>query len=266
MMLMASQGTTRDSYHVETGAVFANIILVRPSFPKPTLRPILICAGSTPPPTPPSQEPATPDVPQYLPGKLQRSLSWGRSDIKPGNLFRRLSQRGQPPSAWNHDAASNSNNWRPVSAGAVPPPTQQDGSFPAQPPNNGTNGNFNPTNLQSTAEGPPVRPGVFHRRPTNLSERAAKKGGPTVDSPDIHDHINLEHGLDIILNCEVSPKDPAGITTPYRLLVPALNYDGSSDLNHEHEHEHAKKKGWFKFGRNRRRSSIAANQGKGNWG
>jgi len=107
---------------------------------------------------------------------------------------------------------------------------------------------------------------VFHRRPTNLSERAAKKGGPTVDSPDIHDHINLEHGLDIILNCEVSPKDPAGITTPYRLLVPALNYDGSSDLNHEHEHEHAKKKGWFKFGRNRRRSSIAANQGKGNWG
>ncbi len=62
------------------------------------------------------------------------------------------------------------------------------------------------------------------------------------------------------MNCEVSPKDPAGITTPYRLLVPALNYDGSSDLNHEHEHEHAKKKGWFKFGRNRRRSSTDGEQ------
>ena len=37
--------------------------------------------------------------------------------------------------------------------------------------------------------------------------------------------INLEGGLDICLNMEVSQKDPAGITMPYRLLVPALWYE-----------------------------------------
>jgi hypothetical protein len=80
------------------------------------------------------------------------------------------------------------------------------------------------------------RPGIF-RRPTNLSEKAGKKGGPpslVTDSRGnlieaFNDHINLEGGLDITLNCEVSQGDPAGITTAYRLLVPALWYDGSSD-------------------------------------
>ena len=37
--------------------------------------------------------------------------------------------------------------------------------------------------------------------------------------------INLEGGLDICLNMEVNQKDPAGITMPYRLLVPALWYE-----------------------------------------
>jgi hypothetical protein len=217
--------------------------------------------GSTPPPTPPPQEPMASNVPQRPTGKLQRTFSLGRGDAKPGNLFRRLSQRGPPPSAWNPDLAKNGDNWRPVSAGGIPQPNQSDSYFPAQPPPNGPPGtNGNPDT------GVPVRPGMFHRRPTNLSEKVAKKGGPDIENLDINDHINLEGGLDIILNCEVSPKDPAGITNPYRLLVPALFYDGSSDLNHEHEHEHVKKKGWFNFGRNRRRSSIAANQGKGNWG
>ena len=52
--------------------------------------------------------------------------------------------------------------------------------------------------------------------------------------------INLEGGLDICLNMEVSPKDPAGITTPYRLLVPALWYDEEEEeeeyLNQEKVH------------------------------
>lgn len=38
--------------------------------------------------------------------------------------------------------------------------------------------------------------------------------------------VNLEGGLDITLNCEVNPQDPAGITTPYKLLVPALWFEG----------------------------------------
>jgi hypothetical protein len=31
----------------------------------------------------------------------------------------------------------------------------------------------------------------------------------------------------ITLNLEISPQDPSGVTTPYKLLVPALHYDGT---------------------------------------
>lgn len=61
------------------------------------------------------------------------------------------------------------------------------------------------------------RPFEFKRRPSVLTKKGLqqnKKG----------DFINLEGGLDISLNMEVSQHDPTGITTPYRLLVPALNY------------------------------------------
>jgi hypothetical protein len=37
--------------------------------------------------------------------------------------------------------------------------------------------------------------------------------------------VDLEGGLDICLNVEVNPKDPTGITVPYRLLVPKLFYE-----------------------------------------
>lgn len=55
----------------------------------------------------------------------------------------------------------------------------------------------------------------FHRTPTGMSEKQRRLAGPEHE-------INLEGGLDICLNVEVSQKDPAGITVPYRLLVPAL--------------------------------------------
>ncbi|KAI5273272.1 hypothetical protein E4T47_03448 [Aureobasidium subglaciale] len=79
----------------------------------------------------------------------------------------------------------------------------------------------------------PSRPiNQFHRRPTDLSEKAAitasAKGGPAGEQSG---HINLESGLDICLHMEVDQKDPAGITKPYRLLVPALWYEGAADVN-----------------------------------
>ncbi|KAI9835174.1 MAG: hypothetical protein M1819_002544 [Sarea resinae] len=87
------------------------------------------------------------------------------------------------------------------------------------------------------------RPRTFRRRTTNLSTQAAQRGGaalpPSPNHPNNnpndegnHDgEIDLEHGLDITINCELSQRDPAGITTPYRLLVPALWYQGEGDLN-----------------------------------
>ncbi|RKF76142.1 putative metallo-dependent phosphatase [Golovinomyces cichoracearum] len=43
----------------------------------------------------------------------------------------------------------------------------------------------------------------------------------------IYNDINREGSLDIRLNMEINPKDPAGVTMPYRLLVPALFYNES---------------------------------------
>ncbi|KAI0178823.1 hypothetical protein GGR52DRAFT_588652 [Hypoxylon sp. FL1284] len=64
----------------------------------------------------------------------------------------------------------------------------------------------------------PTRP--FHRTPTGLSAKQRRTGDLDV---------NLEGGLDVCLNVEVNPKDPAGITVPYRLLVPRLWYEYSPE-------------------------------------
>ncbi|KAI0109147.1 hypothetical protein GGR51DRAFT_558509 [Nemania sp. FL0031] len=64
---------------------------------------------------------------------------------------------------------------------------------------------------------PQIRP--FHRTPTGLSVKKLQKHGPE------QYEIDAEGGLEVCLNVEVSPKDPAGITVPYRLLVPRLWYE-----------------------------------------
>lgn len=66
------------------------------------------------------------------------------------------------------------------------------------------------------------RPKPLYRTPTSVSvkQRRNLKRAPTLD-------INIQGGLDICLNVEVSSKDPAGITVPYRLLVPRLWYDAA---------------------------------------
>ena len=75
----------------------------------------------------------------------------------------------------------------------------------------------------------------FHRTPTGLSVKQLKKGN--VD-------INLEGGLDICLNMEVNQKDPAGITMPYRILVPALFYEEGTPLTVEKKEEVGGLKRW----------------------
>lgn len=64
---------------------------------------------------------------------------------------------------------------------------------------------------------PGPRPGNFYRTPTGLSTKQKKQATKYA--------VDLEGGLDITLNVEINPKDPAGITKPYRLLVPKLFYD-----------------------------------------
>jgi hypothetical protein len=59
------------------------------------------------------------------------------------------------------------------------------------------------------------RPSNFHRRPSVLKRKRLEEKG---------DYVNLEGGLDICLNVEVSQHNPDGATEPYRLFVPALDY------------------------------------------
>jgi hypothetical protein len=60
-------------------------------------------------------------------------------------------------------------------------------------------------------------PKPFHRTPTGLSTKQLKNAQKLA--------VNLEGGLEITLNVEISPKDPGGSTVPYRLVVPRLWYD-----------------------------------------
>ncbi len=119
------------------------------------------------------------------------------------------------------------------------------------------------TSLLRHSSAPVSRPGNFHRRPTNTNKRAASKGG----SDETDGHINLQHGLDIVLNCEASQRDPAGITNPYRLLIPTLWYEGNGDQN---EAPYRKKSWISKFGSiskgSRKKSDLAGWQDGGVWG
>ncbi|KAL4973700.1 hypothetical protein BDW66DRAFT_99892 [Aspergillus desertorum] len=157
--------------------------------------------GTTPPETPESEFP----VPQNesRPNALQRTLSLTRGD-RPHGLLRRLSSKGQPPT-------------REFNLGRTAPQRRMsmDGPFPPA----GTGDSYFP---------PPAdfRPGPFLRRPTNLSQKSAKKAAKRGDDG-AGTLVNLEGGLAVTLNLELNPKDPSGITVPYKLLIPALWFHGT---------------------------------------
>ena len=241
--------------------------------------------GSTPPPTPPetpsvsgSEDEAEGDEyyeePQEAP---KRRFSFSKGDANPRSLFRRLSSRKAPPSSYRDTMDDNPS--RSVS---------YDGSTPAQHGEHFLDrAASRRDSLESSQQGQQLkrassldrrgakasRPN-FQRRPTNLSEKAARKGNVlAVDAEgnefDVNDQVNLEGGLDIVLNCEVDQRDPAGITTPYRILIPQLWYDGSSDREKLDEaagtHQKSGLLGRLGLGR-RGGNSTASKQGAGNWG
>ena len=60
-------------------------------------------------------------------------------------------------------------------------------------------------------------PKPFHRTPTGLSAKQLKNAEKLA--------VNLEGGLEISINVEISPRDPGGSTVPYRMVVPRLWYE-----------------------------------------
>ena len=80
----------------------------------------------------------------------------------------------------------------------------------------------NPNNQANTDD---FRPKAFHRTPTGLSTKQRKRAEDFT--------VDLEGGLDVCINVEVNARDPAGITVPYRLLVPRLFHDEEDEKRHD---------------------------------
>lgn len=161
---------------------------------------------------------------RFPPGSMKRSMSLTRG---PMNLVRRLSgsSKSRPPISLplEHSRPYDSHD-----------PGHQPTSGEMRRANSlsGPRPDF-PSDQDATFRRP-----SFHRRPTNLSVKEARKAakaaelGGDVDGRE-PGHIDLEGGLDISLCMEVDQHDPSGHTVPYRLLVPALWYEGAPDPNPE---------------------------------
>ncbi|KAK8072391.1 hypothetical protein PG996_005739 [Apiospora saccharicola] len=76
------------------------------------------------------------------------------------------------------------------------------------------------------------RPRPFHRTPTGLSAKQLRKNPQRYE-------VDVEGGLVITLNVEINAKDPAGITVPYRLLVPRLEYEYQGEDPDDEDDEEA---------------------------
>ncbi|GAB7354136.1 hypothetical protein MBLNU459_g4697t2 [Dothideomycetes sp. NU459] len=200
--------------------------------------------GSTPPASPHLEhQPSTSNVSQsqdydrddrrYPPGSMKRTLSLNRSSFRPGNLVRRLSgsqSRGPqefsaPGQNQPHDSYDQTRRRDSLETGQ----RRSESSFR---PSSRDQDSYFPRGATASGTGRPT----FLRRPSNMSEKAAIKAAAKGGAEGNLDgrepgHIDLEGGLDISLNMEVSQRDPAGITEPYRLLVPALWYEGEADIN-----------------------------------
>lgn len=167
----------------------------------------------TPPPSP--SPPATPTDYDPKP-KMTRSLSLGRdSAFRPSNMMRRLSSRGKRNSTANPPISypqqmNDSNYFERRRSSEQPMRASADitRAGPAAPASDG-----------DLSRAPSSRPNPFMRRPTVMLPH-----NPT-------HMINLRRALDVRINCENEQGDPAGTTTEYRLLVPALDYRGDGDPN-----------------------------------
>lgn len=171
--------------------------------------------GFTPPASPNPEGPRlTRTLSNYTPGKLVRRMSEGGS--------RR--GRGPPLSYYNNPANAEADERQTVPQSSFSP------ERPARSRRNSISSLFRRRTSMDERDAPSSshsvpqprsaipreshsseRPSNFHRRPSLMGKRG------------LSEYINLQGGLDICLNLEVSQNDPAGITAPYRLIVPALD-------------------------------------------
>ncbi|RDA91553.1 hypothetical protein CP533_4342 [Ophiocordyceps camponoti-saundersi (nom. inval.)] len=135
----------------------------------------------------------------HQPTKLRRSMSLGTKD------------RGYLGTGWRSDEGRQAERDDGYAALArhldVP---RSDDEFVA-----GDESLFTTARRAQSMTGRPQRP--FHRTPTGLSAKQRQQADRYA--------VDLEGGLEVTVNIEASARDPAGITVPYRLLVPRLQYE-----------------------------------------
>lgn len=199
------------------------------------------------------------------PSVLTRTLSLTRKDFMPG-IFRRDSTKkkrrddgginGYGSSESDADSYSDRESQQNARSGMRgggrdddDEYSDDDGYFPSLPQPLGGSSKHPVSQAPTSVAGATPAAPKFHRTPTGLSQKQIKRGG---GAP-----VNLEGGLDICLNVEVNPKDPAGITVPYRLLVPRLWYEEEA-AQKEAARNMRKRMGRWK-------GSVKAGKGFGRW-
>ncbi|KAF2442074.1 hypothetical protein P171DRAFT_60862 [Karstenula rhodostoma CBS 690.94] len=208
------------------------------------------------------------DTPPASPGANGPRLTRTLSDYTPGNMVRRMSgsgrrkERAPPVSYYNNPANTAAHDRQTQPQSSFSPerperPRSRRNSFTslfkrrASVDSVDAHGSSHsvPARRPSLAGDPSGGPPNFIRRASILSKKGVRREG---------EHINLAGGLDICLNLEVSQHDPAGITTPYRLLVPALDYS-APEAAEEEEKERRKSRlssVFGVFGKRRPRRTI----------
>jgi len=207
-----------------------------------------------------------PDTPPGSPGAGGPKISRTFSDFTPGKMVRRMSgtgrrdkERGPPVSYYNNPANATADERQTAPQSSFSPERSE---RPRSRRNSLSSLFKRRTSVDSversgsTQSVPASRPSIardsvdlppnFYRRPSVLGKNGMKFRG---------ERINLEGGLDICLNLEVSQHDPAGITTPYRLIVPALDYSPTEAIPEKKEGRKSSFSGVlgvFKGGRQRR--------------
>jgi PhoD related phosphatase len=177
-------------------------------------------------------------VDSQRPGVLTRTLSLTRKDFMPATLFRRTSKRRPDDGGINgygadsDDDISHYQNRSGIRGGSGGR-DEDDNYFPTMPVPTGRTAEYPVENASTSVAGTPALKGLdrsqFQRSPSGWSQNRGR-------NRDEHE-INLEGGLDVTLHMEVSPRNPDGITMPYRLLVPALWYSEEEEsLDHEKVH------------------------------
>lgn len=172
------------------------------------------------------------------PAKLTRTMSLGSGEGKKKGLFSfgRRGSTSKPDDGgingqWGDESEEDSYFTTDHHSQAVRPSGLRGGGgyeysefseddeahFTARPPQRAQTIGSQPARATKNEEGPDPMIRPFHRTPTGLSVKQLRKADQFA--------VDLEGGLDICLNVEVSSKDPTGITVPYRLLVPRLHYE-----------------------------------------